>query len=63
MAFHHKKSTTNAAIAVKDITDAALTKGQIVALVNLDVKGAFDAAWWPVILKAMKDFSLSQKLI
>jgi len=50
-------------MAVKNITDEALTKGQIVALVSLDVKGAFDAAWWPVILKVMKDFSLSQKLI
>jgi hypothetical protein len=25
--------------------DEALTEGEIVALVSLDVKGAFDAAW------------------
>ena len=43
-------------MAVKDFIDEALTKGQIVALVSLDVKGAFDAAWWPSILKALKDF-------
>jgi len=33
-----------------------LTKGQILALVSLDVKCAFDAMWWPSILKALKDF-------
>jgi hypothetical protein len=44
------------AVAVKDFVDEALTKGQIVALVSLDVKGAFNAAWWPSILKALKDF-------
>ena len=49
-------------MAVKDITDEALTKGQIVALVRLDIKGAFDAAWWPVILKAMKDFHCPRTL-
>jgi len=41
-------------MAVKDFTDEALTKGQIVALVSLDVKGAFDAAWRSAFLKAMK---------
>jgi len=43
-------------MAVKDFIDESLTKGYIVALVSLDVKVDFDAAWWPSILKAMKDF-------
>jgi hypothetical protein len=42
--FTPQKSTTDAAMAVKDFIDEALTKGHIVALVSLDVKGAFDAA-------------------
>jgi hypothetical protein len=49
-------------MAVKNITDEELTKGQIVALVNFDVKSAFDAAWWPVVLKAMKDFHCPRTL-
>jgi hypothetical protein len=49
------------AMAVKDFIDEALTKGQIV-LVSLDVKGAFDAVWWPSILKALKDFYCPRNL-
>jgi hypothetical protein len=40
-----------------DFKDEALTKGQIVALVNLDVKSAFDTTWWPSILRASKDLA------
>jgi len=42
--FTSQKGTTDAAMAVKDFIDEALTKGHIVALVSLDVKCAFDAA-------------------
>jgi hypothetical protein len=49
-------------MAVNDFIDEALTKGHIVALVSLDVKGAFDAAWWPSILKALKDFQCPRNL-
>jgi len=35
-------------MTVNDFIDKALTKGHIVALVSLDVKGAFDAAWGQV---------------
>jgi hypothetical protein len=35
--------------AAKDFTDEALTKGQIAAIVSLNVKGAFDTAWGPSI--------------
>ena len=49
-------------MTVKDFIDEALTKGQIVALVSLDVKAAFDAAWWPSILKALKDFNCPRNL-
>jgi citrate lyase alpha subunit len=42
--FTSQKSTTDAALAVKDFVNEALKKGQIVALVSLHVTGAFDAA-------------------
>ena len=43
-------------MAVEDFIDEALTKEQIVALVSLDVKGAFDAVWGRSVVKALKDF-------
>jgi hypothetical protein len=60
--FTPQKSTTDAAMAIKVFIDEALTKGHIVALVSLDVKGAFDAAWWPSILKTLKDFQCPRNL-
>ena len=60
--FSPQKSTIDAAVVVEDFVDEALTKGQIVALASLDVKGAFDAAWWPAILKVMKDFHCHRNL-
>jgi hypothetical protein len=49
-------------MAVKDFIDEALSKSQIIALVSLDAKGAFDAVWWPSILKALKDFYCPRNL-
>ena len=60
--FSPHKSTTNAAVTGKDFIDETLTKGQIVVLVSIDVKGAFNAAWWPAILKTMKDFHCPRNL-
>jgi len=37
-------------------------KGLITILVILDVKGAFEAAWWPSILMALKDFNCPRNL-
>jgi len=54
--FTPQESTTEAAMAAKDFIDEALTKEQIVALVSLDVKSAFDSAWGPSVIKALKDF-------
>jgi len=31
-------------------------------MTSLDVKGAFDAAWWPGILKGLKDLSCPRNL-
>jgi len=61
--FTPKKRTTDAAITVKQFIEEGLRKGLITTLVSLDVKGAFNAAWWPSILMALKDFNpLNPKL-
>jgi len=60
--FTPQKNITDAVMAAKDFIDEAITKGQIVALVSLDVKGAFDAAWYPSAIKALKDFYCPRNL-
>jgi hypothetical protein len=60
--FTPKKYTTDAAITVKEFIEEGLRKGLITILVSLDVKGAFEAAWWPSILMALKDFNCPRNL-
>jgi ribonuclease HI len=52
--FTPQKSTIDAAMAMMDFVVEGLAAGEVIVLVNLDVKGAFDAAWWPSILKSLK---------
>ena len=47
--FRPQKSTVDAALAIKDFVQKSLEAGDVVALLSLDVQGAFDAAWWPGI--------------
>jgi len=49
-------------MAANEFIDEAITKEQIIALVSLDVKGAFDAAWCPSAIKALKDFYCPRNL-
>ena len=61
--FTPKKSTTDAAIAVKEFAEEGLGQGLITILVSLDVKGAFDAPpEWPGILKTLQDFNCPRNL-
>jgi hypothetical protein len=39
---------------IKEFAEERLRQGLITILVSLDVKGDFDAAWWPNILKTLK---------
>jgi hypothetical protein len=39
-----------------------MREGHIAILVSLDVKGTFDAAWWPSILNALKEFNCPKNL-
>jgi len=53
--FTPQRSTTDAAMAVKGFIEEDLSAGEIIVLINIDVKGAFDAAWWPSILNGIQD--------
>jgi len=39
----------------KKFIASKLEKRNVVIMTSLDVKGAFDIAWWPSILKGLKD--------
>jgi len=41
-------------IKVKDYMQSNIDDGQYVAVISLDVKGAFDAAWWHGILASLR---------
>ena len=39
-----------------------MREGLITILVSLDIKGAFDTAWWPNILTTLKEFNCPRNL-
>jgi hypothetical protein len=57
-----KKSAIDAALAVKEYLEEGVSEGHIAILVSLNVRGAFDAAWWPSILEILKDFRCPKNL-
>jgi hypothetical protein len=58
--FMPQKSTIDANMAVKRFVEPALTAGDILVLISLDVKDAFNAAFWPSILNGLKDYNCSK---
>jgi hypothetical protein len=60
--FAPKKSTIDATLAVKEYIEEGVRQGHFNILVSLDVKGAFDAAWWPSILHTLKVFNCPKNL-
>jgi hypothetical protein len=49
-------------MAVKGFVEEGLAAGEIIVLISLDVKGAFDAAWWPSILNGLKAYNCPKNL-
>ena len=47
--FTPQTSTVDAVMTLKDFVQESINEGQYV-----DVKGAFDAAWWPGILASLR---------
>ena len=55
-------STTDAALAVKKYVEEGFRSGEVTVLVSLDVEGAFNSAWWPSILKGLRDCGCPRNL-
>jgi len=49
-------------MALKEYVQESLKEELYVALVSLDIKGAFDAAWWPGILFSLKTLKCPRNL-
>jgi hypothetical protein len=60
--FTPKKSTRDAALEIKEFAEEGLRQELITILVSLDVKGTFEAAWWPNIIKTLKDLNCPKNL-
>ena len=56
------KNTIDAALSVKEFIKNSLTAKKSVVVTSLDVKGAFDAAWWPSILFNLKNLNCPRNL-
>jgi hypothetical protein len=52
--FTPRRSTVDVAMEVYDFVREGLTAGDGIVLLSLDVKGAFDAAYWPNILNGLR---------
>jgi len=50
-----RKTVQDAAMEAKKFIEPELQKRKVVIMTALDVKGAFNAAWWPSNLKSLKD--------
>ena len=60
--FTPQRSTIDAAMVVKNVVDEGLKAGEVIILVSLDIQTAFDAAWWPNILKSLQDCGFPRNL-
>jgi hypothetical protein len=61
-SFIHQRGTVEAAIAVKEIIGENLKQKNCISVVGLDVQGAFDAVWWPSILRNLKELKCPKNL-
>jgi len=52
--FTPQKSTTDASMEAKNFIEPVLENRGVVIMTDLNVKGAFDAAFWPSILHGLK---------
>ena len=60
--FTPRTCTIDAVMVVKQFIESEIKKKNCVVVTSLDVKGAFDAAWWPSILKSLRDFQCPRNL-
>jgi len=60
--FRPQKCNIDATMAIKDFVQQGLEAGEEIAIVSLDVQGAFDAAWWPGILNELRKYKCPKNL-
>ena len=60
--FMPQRGTVEAAMAVKEIIGETLNHKNCISVVSLDVRGAFDAAWWPSILLNLQELKCPKNL-
>jgi len=60
--FTPQRGTVDAAMEVEKFIEKSLRFKQCTVTVSLDVKGAFDAAWWPSILKQLRELKCPKNL-
>lgn len=60
--FTPQKSTEDALLRLNDIVQRGKTKNLHTIMVFLDIKGAFDNAWWPCILNILKKANLPMNI-
>ena len=60
--FFPQKITVDAALVAEEFVRENLQQRNYVVIVSLDVKGAFDAAWWPSILSSLRDLRCPKNL-
>jgi len=60
--FIPQRGTVDTAMAVKVINEENLKQKDCTSVVSFDVRGAFDAAWWPRILRNLKELKRPKNL-
>jgi len=60
--FTPQRSTIDAAMLVKNMVYEGLNAGEVIIPVSLDIQTAFDATWWPNILKSPQDCGCPKSL-
>ncbi|GFX79116.1 hypothetical protein TNCV_3914011 [Trichonephila clavipes] len=56
-----QKSAEDALVHLCDIVKEGKRKNHVTFLISLDIKGAFDNAWWPGILHQLKSSKVPKK--
>jgi hypothetical protein len=60
--FTPQRNTIDATMVPRKFIELQLEKGRIFKMASLDVRGAFDSAWFPVILKGLRDAKCPRNL-
>jgi len=60
--FTPQKKTIDAAMEARKFIEPQLQKGRVIIMASLGAKRAFDSAWWPAILKGLREAKCPRNL-